>query len=144
MRPLANIVLLGALLAACTPKQPRSATDSITPTVPLHVLARTIADYKGRTVRTCGTKLQAARGTDGKVAYGILSARDPASRHNLQASVHVASCGGERPRLDPGGCVTGRVAREDGSLDEPDAVLVSSHAVVDNEWRLHPQCRRLQ
>jgi hypothetical protein len=142
MRPLANIALFGAFLGACTPEQPRSATGPITPTVPLHVLARTIADYKGRTVRTCGTKLQAARGTDGKVAYGILSARDPASRRDRQASVHIASCGGERPRLDPGGCVTGRVAREDGSLQEPDTVMVSSHAVVNNEWILHPQCRR--
>jgi hypothetical protein len=143
MRALAILVLFWAL-AACTPDQPRNATGSTVPTIPLHVLARTIGDYRGRTVRTCGTDLQASQGANGRVNYGILSASDPASRHNLQASVHVASCGGERPRLDPGGCVTGRVAREDGSLREPDAVMVSSHAVVDNEWRLHPQCRRSQ
>jgi hypothetical protein len=142
MRVLGAVLVVGPFAGGCTPQEPRAAADSITPTVPLHDLARTIGDYKGRTVRTCGTELQAIRGTDGTVAYGILSARDPASRHNLQASVHIASCGGQSPRLDPAGCITGRVAREDGSLQEPDAVMVSSHAVVDNEWILHPQCRR--
>jgi hypothetical protein len=141
---LTKVLVISAFVGACAAEQPQTASSSVVPTIPLHVLARTIADYRGRTVRTCGSELQAIPGTEGKVAYAILSARDPASRHNLQASVHIATCAGERPRLDPGGCVIGRIAREDGSLQEPDAVMVSSHAVVDNEWFLHPQCRRSQ
>jgi hypothetical protein len=107
----------------------------------LHVLARNIADFRGRTVRTCGPELQAGRGPNGEVAYWSMLARDPISRHNnIYSGVHIAPCGGERRPVDADGCVTGRIAREDGSLEAPVDVIIGSHRIVSFEWILHPQC----
>ena len=144
IRALACAGLIGTLAAACaSEQQPRTAIASPVPTVPLHVLARTVADFRGQTVRTCGPELQAGRWPNGEVAYWSMRAKDPISRHNnIYSGVHIASCGGERPPVDTDGCVTGRVAREDGSLEAPTEVIIGSHEIVSFEWILHPQCRR--
>jgi hypothetical protein len=140
MRALAATLAIATVAGGCAAEQPVTATESIVPTIPLHVLARNIGDFRGRTVRTCGPELEAARRPDGEVAYWIMSARDPISRHNnIYSGVHIASCAA-RPPVDADGCVTGRVAREDGSLEAPADVIIGSHRIVSFEWILHPQC----
>lgn len=54
--------------------------------------------------------------------------------------VVVAACEGERPRLS-NGCITGRIAREDDSLQPETEIIVVSHTTGSFEWWLHPQCR---
>lgn len=134
------ILLMCALLGSCAPEQAPAPSASLVPAVPLHVLARTIADFRGRTVRTCGSQLQPAWGASGEVANWRLSVRDPTGPYHFPAIVILPSCNGERPRMERGGCITGRIAREDGSLDDPDVEIIGSHQIMNYEWWLHPQC----
>lgn len=140
MRVTGLLMLIGTLLGSCAPGQPRATSASLVPTVPLHVLARSIADYRGRIVRTCGPQFRPSRRPDGKITNWRLSVRDPTSPYNFPAIVRVLSCHAETSPFDSEGCVTGRIAREDGSLDEPDVEIVGSHEIVSYEWWLHPQC----
>jgi len=69
----------------------------------------------------------------------MLSVRDPTSRYGFPALVYIRSCTERRPRLVRG-CIVGRVAREDGSLDPPISRIVSDHQISNSEWWLHPHC----
>jgi hypothetical protein len=64
---------------------------------------------------------------------------DPTSPHGSTVYVVVPACNGQAPRLVRG-CITGRIAREDGSLDVPDYETIGSHLIGSEEWWLHPQC----
>jgi hypothetical protein len=129
-----------ALLACgCATASSESSVDAVT--VPLHVLANDIAHYRGHWIRTCGTDLNAVWGPGGETTHWHLTARDPASNFPyMRVGVAVATCGSDRPRLIDG-CLIGRVARDDGSLEDPKSVIVTSHLTIQREWRLYPQCR---
>lgn len=132
-------VLLSIALVSCSPQRPSPAGVSSDPSVPLHVLARNIESYRGQSVRTCGTELLPITQADGTVRSWSLRKLDPTSSHGFTAYVIVPACAGRRPPM-AGGCVVGRVAREDGSLDIPEAITIGSHLIGSQEWRLHPQC----
>lgn len=105
----------------------------------MHVLAHDIRTYRGRIVRTCGRwtgPLTSAAGVD--IAWQ-LAAPDPTSSAGFQAGVFVAPCAGRRPRLAQG-CITGRIAREDGSLEDPKSTGFIDHQTINFEWWLHPLC----
>ena len=138
MRAPPIMLLIGAIAAGCTAEPLEPASGSIE-TVPLHILARNIASYRGQTVRTCGREIEPARYSNGEIIYWRLSVIDPTSPYRFPARVIIPSCNGERPRLR-GGCISGRVAREDGSLDPPESVVIGSHEIMSHEWWLHPQC----
>jgi hypothetical protein len=136
---LGSLALASALVAACTPSPLETASDPAVETIPLHVLARDIESYRGQAVRTCGRWRGALRSAEGQVRAWHLSRIDPTSPHGFTASVLVPECRGRRPRLTDG-CISGRVAREDGTLDMPDGVLVTDHLIISYEWWIHPQC----
>jgi hypothetical protein len=124
--------------SGCTREAPEPAAASAVETVPLHVLARTIGIYRGRTVRTCGETMVPVTDAQGVVSQWHLSAPDT-TRERATAFVAVATCHGERPHLVDG-CVTGRVARNDGSLEDPQSMHLVSHLVGSWEWWMHPHC----
>jgi hypothetical protein len=134
---LARVLLLAPIcaVAACTPVPPEAATTAGVETVPLHVLARTIENHVGRTVRTCGRLERVVP----EAENFVISVVDPETR--FSARVQVKGCPEGRPRLVDG-CITGRIAQENGTLEpNPDARIVASHVIENNEWWLHPRCR---
>jgi|GEM_PF-2950879 len=137
---LGALTALAALHATgCTHEAVEPSAASAVETVPLHVLARNIGDYRGQIVRTCGGRPSPVRSPDGEIREWELRVTDPTSEHRFTAFVIVPSCNGQMPRLVDG-CVTGRVAREDGSLDPPTSMSVISHFIGSDEWWIHPPC----
>lgn len=135
--PLAAVAC--ALAAACAPAPPEGA-GNLVETVPLHVLARTIADRRGQVVRVCGGNWGGTvESAAGQMRGWVLVAPDPSAPATLRAFVNVRSCDGRRPRRS-GDCITGRIAREDGSLTRPESIMVGSHQVGRQEWWVHSQC----
>jgi hypothetical protein len=104
-------------------------------------LVRDIGLRRGETIRVCGGRwVEPRRTEDGRlVAWTLSQPGEPPYRFPI--SVLVAPCGEERPKLDRG-CITGRIAREDGSQTLPENIFVGSHGLVSEEWWLHPQCTR--
>lgn len=141
----ATVLLAGLTIlcvAGCSAAAPEAPSAAAVQTVPLQVLAANTVDYRGRTVRVCGRwqNRSARSGDDAPETGWSLTAPNPPGMHGPHTySVIVAACRGARPRLT-NGCVTGRIAREDGSLAMPEAILVASHVTGSNEWWLHPQC----
>ena len=127
------------MLVGCMAEPPSPAALNGVETVPLHVLARTINNYRGRTVRTCGRELTPITQANGDIRSWELRAVDPTSPHAFTAYVIIPACNGRRPRLDES-CAIGRIAREDGSLDPPEDIAIGSHMIGSQEWWLHPQC----
>lgn len=139
--PLLRFVQVAALAgfaAACTQALLEPTSQPAVETVPLHILARNIASYRGRTVRTCG-RWRGAQRSGAQVRAWQLSRVDPTSAYRFSASVLVSECRGRRPRLADG-CIVGTVAREDRSLEPPDSIIVTDHQIISYEWWLHPQC----
>lgn len=134
---LAAVAALG--LSGCYAEAPEPRSATLVETVPLPVLAANTADYRGRTVRVCGRWSPDRRAASETNRQWSISQRDPKARRPHVYSVGIKSCGERRPRLDQG-CITGRIAREDGSLDLPTDMLVQSHVTGSLEWWLHPQC----
>jgi len=134
-------VLAAVHATGCTRETAEPAAASAVETVPLHVLARTIEAYPGRTIRTCGSELRQIDRGDGSVGW-LLSTADPTHPYRFPASVIIRGCSDRAPRLHSG-CVVGRVAQENGSLaPNPGARLVEDHEIINREWWLHLQCRR--
>ena len=132
--------MLSALAAiACVSGETATggASDNA-PTLALEHLAYNIERYKGRTIRVCGRIVQSER----LPSFSVEHVPEPGEVffHALP-KVFLATCGREAPRLDSQGCIAGRIAREDGSLEIP-AAVTSSDAPVNYEWFLHPQCGR--
>ena len=92
--------------------------------------------HVGQTVRVCGRLTQ----YEGDWAVQHVPAPGETYFHGYPA-VLVKGCGATAPRLDPGGCITGRVAARDGGLTLPAArVVVADDSPIDRDWLLHPQC----
>ena len=125
------------MLAGCAPVSPAPEQPQAVRTIPIPQLAREIDRHRGEIVRTCGEQLEPTVNAQGDILRWELSTRDSITR--FPASVVVAACNGGQPPIE-NGCVTGRVAREDGSLEEPERWIVTDHEIVNYEWWLHPQC----
>lgn len=132
---MSRLMLIG--LAFAIPILASCVHDSTAPpvsTVPLLTLARSIERYRGQTVRTCGSSLSPL--TASKV--GELSA--PHGRHGV--GVHVRACREMKRVRGRRTCLTGRIARPDGSLRplQPGEPISVSSRIIDYEWYLHQQC----
>jgi hypothetical protein len=91
----------------------------------------------GQTVRVCGRLTRIEH--DWAVQH--MPAAGETYFHGYPA-VLVKGCGAAPPRLDRGGCITGRVAARDGGLTLPAArTVVADDSPIDRDWLLHPQCR---
>lgn len=142
----ASAILACAAAASCTRALPERAGQSVPlsptasiETVPLTALAGNMFTYRGRTVRVCGTWdiVGPSHPNPDRRAWLYERVRAPSGIH--QYSVGVLTCPGAMPR--PGrACITGRVARPDGSLESPTEIFVGSHGTGSAEWWLHPQC----
>jgi hypothetical protein len=130
----ARIFALGpaCLAVACA----AAAAPPAVPTVPLVQIATGIEEYRGQMVRICGPR---STRLDGGRAWQLSVPR--AFGHHAAGVVilgcpQLAAAGGEET------CVTGRIARRDGSI-EPDRegrLRVVSSAAISEEWFLHAQC----
>lgn len=99
------------------------------------MIAKDAAAYRGKQVRTCGTDFLPHR--DGEAWQ--LSVPYAEGRHS--ASVHVIGCQGRPPHRDSEGCITGRVARSDGSLTVPPVLDIVVRSAPDSlPWYIHEQC----
>ena len=114
----------------------------IVQTVHLTELARNVGNYTGQTVRVCGGRWRGSMTRpDGTHRGWILSKVDPSGPRGPHVTSVYVACRTPRPRLVDG-CLTGRIAREDGSQTPSETVTVSSHVTASREWWLHPQCGR--
>jgi hypothetical protein len=137
------LILVAIGLIGQAPDSRREEPDAARnpPTIPIHVLARDIQSYRGQVVRTCGRRLEPAiHEKDGRIVYWTLTAPYPSGRRGWHSGVILSHCGA-RPRLS-NDCVTGRVAREDESLDIPEVIIVGGHTTMSHEWWLHLDCAR--
>lgn len=105
------------------------------PNVTVAELALNLGDYKGRTVRVCGSDFRHQQ--DGRL---VLEA--PVGRH--VARVYAISCTGEAQPLRQNGCFVGRIALQDGtdlSAAQQDLEVLVQDDYVSETWFFHPQCR---
>lgn len=105
-------------------------------TVPLVSLARDPEAWRGREVRTCGPEFS------GDSKEGVWELARPKVSGYHPAIVRVVGCAGVAPVRDSGGCLSGRVARRNGSIEpvaEGEPQVVSS-AIMSYDWYLHAQC----
>jgi len=105
-------------------------------TVPLVSLARDPEAWRGREVRTCGPEFH------GDSKEGVWELARPSVSGYHPAIVRVLGCADAAPARDSGGCVSGRIARRDGSIEplEDGEPRVISSDIVSYDWYLHAQC----
>jgi hypothetical protein len=120
---------LASTLAACAAQLAQPAE-----TVRLLVLAVNPERYGGRIVRTCGPSFRAA--PEGRAEWTLTTSM-AGSRH--PAGIRILSCGSQ-PRPDRNGCITGRIARRDGSAAPEGEADVVSSAAISSVWFLHAGC----
>lgn len=92
-----------------------------------------IERFRGQTVRVCGRLVQ--RESHWAVEY--IPREGDAFFHGYPA-VLIAGCQ-ETPRLDRQGCLAGRIAAIDGSLNPPPR-RIDDDTPISRDWFLHPQC----
>lgn len=129
------IVILAAVAIVAAAACATSVLPAGGETVPLLTLALDPEAWRGREVRTCGPTFQ------GHPAENMWQLSMPHGRHG--AGILVPGCAGAAPKRDSKGCVSGRIARRDGSIEptregEPQTI---SSAMISHDWFLHPQCR---
>ena len=128
-----------AAVAACAHAAPEPAGQAVE-AIPLLDLVRNIKQLRGETVRVCDGAWSSTRRTENGRVLGWMYSNYTETPRRSQVSLQVAAaCGTKRPRLERG-CLTGRIAREDGSLTLSDTAVVGSHGIANYEWWLHPQC----
>jgi hypothetical protein len=110
------------------------------PSIGIAKLIPRIEDFRGRSVRACGSELQQEPGSR---RWDLLVPR-VVGYH--PARLRVIPCAAETPRLDGSGCLAGRIAREDGSTDPipPDRERIVSSEIYDHDWFLHASCHHGQ
>lgn len=125
-------------LTACLSSGPASRVE----TMDVRDYAKTPGAYRGRVIRVCGERIahgERPLSSGVLVPSGRLTSPIFGGRHN--AEVNVLSCAGAQVQLDDQGCVTGRIALRDGTLEvDPEALHVSSPGGTD-PWFMHIQCR---
>jgi hypothetical protein len=105
-------------------------------TVPLIDLATHMQDYRGRVVRTCGPSFsEDLPGREWTLAI-------PRAFGHHPAGVRILGCNSAAPAPDGGTCVTGRVARRDGSIApyRDGEVRIVSSAAISGNWFMHSAC----
>lgn len=130
---LGAAVVIGSVMSvACVDATARESM----PTLSVGQLARQIESFKGRHVRACGGRLDLS---EVYKRWAIQSIGDP-NPHG--AIVNVVPCPGVTPRLDGRGCIAGRIAYRDGTLDETRQTgpITMSSAITSYVWYLHAQC----
>ncbi len=132
MHALAGAALIGLVAAGAAGCASMASPDS-PPTIDMVQLIQHIRSYRDRTVRTCGTRLVYSEN-----AWDL---QRPSGLSYHSAHMRIVACGA-RPVLDGDGCVTGRIARRDGSvsLDGPEGEGIMTSEVIDYTWYLHEQC----
>lgn len=132
---LALAVLTSATAVACaTHRDARPAR-----TIPLLQVVEQGEALRGRTVRTCGTSF-AQVNVGGGFRKWKLSVPMSVGWH--PARIDILPCGKHEPELDEQGCITGRIARHDGSvrLPGPRELLDAASPGTSVHWALHAQC----
>lgn len=139
-RPSKNKAALAAVAAALTVAAcctTRGAGLPDPPTIALEQLMPQIERYRGRTVRTCG-QLDGPRPDR---TWIITSLKQPEEYNTHgRARTLVMPCANTPPRLDLEGCISGRVAQKDGSLNYPPGPITIEDGSNSLYWHLHPQC----
>lgn len=132
----ATLVTLIAGLAGCYAGG-RAASPDV-PTLAIEDYQFNLRRYIGQRARVCGQVVREGG------HWGV--ARLPVSGEfyfHGRPTILVIACGDEPPRLDRNGCITGRVAAEDGTLTPvPNRSGLQDDSPVDREWFLHPHCPR--
>lgn len=133
------ILIIASTIAGCRTMTQEHEAPTLTVSELARDLARGPASFKGRTVRVCRGRLDQIIPTDHREwAFSAIGERFP---HG--AGVNVKACGDAAPIVDSQGCLTGRVARPDGSIAEPapDEGVIVSTAIHSYTWYLHEICR---
>lgn len=130
---------LGAVsLTACLSSDPASRVE----TIDVREYARTPEIYRGRVIRVCGKHIyrdEQPLTTGVFVPSARLTSPIFSGRHT--AEVSVLGCAGAQVPVDNQGCVTGRIALHDGTVEiDPEAIYVSSPGGT-YPWFMHLQCR---
>lgn len=121
-------------VAACAALEARKETR----TLPILELATAAEKYRGEVVRTCGPEYKPyLKDTD-----DIWAVMKPAAIGYHTAYVLVVPCPGSTPKpTSKGRCITGKVARLDGSLTVPaPQLIVVRSAPMSEPWYVHEQC----
>lgn len=137
IKPVQTVIFLAAGAAVTAAACATAGAPPRDETVPLLTLAKDPEAWRGREVRTCGPTFQ------GHPAEGEWQLSMPRSGGRHLAGIYVLGCAEAAPEPDLNGCVSGRIARRDGSIEptqEGQAVTVSSDT-ISYDWYLHAQCR---
>jgi hypothetical protein len=133
--PCRAIALVAVLATAC--QTGAQSGYEQTPTLAIENYEFNLRRHIGRTVRVCGPLVE----YEGEWAVQAVPEPGEVYFHGYPA-VLVVPCGGEPPRLDRDGCITGRIAARDGALTlPPTRRVVRDDSPVDRDWFIHPQCR---
>jgi hypothetical protein len=146
VRTYISVLLLSVAAAACTGELastvavPDAPPDPAVATLSVAEFARTAEHLKGRTVRVCGGRLSPYWDAERRPIGWFVAQSSVAGYH--PAIVNIGSCGAAKPKLEAAKCLTGRVARPDGSLNTDNWNAVITSSVENRNWYLHPlQCR---
>ena len=134
-----NVVLAAATLcitSACASTLATREAEPV-PTLAVENFEFNLRRYIGRSVSVCGRVVRERK------HWGVARIPPPGEFYfHGPPTVLVSSCGDAPPVLDVDGCVTGKVAAEDGTLAlAPKRVVQWDDSPIDREWFLHPQCR---
>lgn len=130
---VAALLALAGGMAACV----TDAAEPKVPTLSAGQLARTIEQYSGRTVRVCGVFREKLDPAEVGEAWELAQPNDP---HPHGAGVQVVPQSSDRPQLDSFGCIKGRIAYGDGTLDKSKQsnIVTITDSLVSYVWYLHP------
>lgn len=106
-------------------------------TIPIIEVGSQPARFRGQVIRTCGSVFSRAFETSRLWELVV-----PGAVGSHVAGVYVLPCGDVDPKPDQENCVTGRIARLNESIQEPnpgDPIEVTSGA-MSTIWYLRAQC----
>ena len=128
-----QLSIIAALSVAACHASGRGVSADL-PTLAVENYEYNVQRYRNQTVRVCGRVVR--RGSRWAVEH--VPSPGEVFFHGYPA-VFVAPCTAGPPQLDSRGCLVGRIAAEDGSLNPPPQILDSDEP-VSYQWYLHPQC----
>jgi hypothetical protein len=130
---LAKTVLIALIAAGASIGCTSLARPFPPPTIDMVQLIQHIRSYRGQSVRTCGERL-----VHSEDAWDL---QRPSGLGYHGAHMRIVACGA-RPVLDGESCITGRIARRDGSVGEdgPEGEGIMTSEVINYTWYLHERC----
>jgi hypothetical protein len=127
---VASLICIGCFTALSPPADKAEPID-------INILGYSIEKYRGQTVRICGRLSSLG---DGIWSIETIENPEPFYWHGRPA-VFVVACADQDPKLDSDGCLTGRVALKDGSIEIPqNSQVVRDFTPRNPDWFVHPQC----